>query len=753
VAESRWVGSPASVTLGIAVLIDRMMAGYNVISWLPSVPYARTELVRAQWWWVAVFCTGLVGTTVLMVIRAARTQSVRAPAVAYALLTLGAVATAPWGLPEVPTAREPWIWWLIGPSVVCAAIWAGLAWGTAYGAVLGFCFAVFRTTSAGGSADLRTAISQGLFAPAAALAIAAVALGMLKAARRADDLAQAAYAREGAAAMDRALAAERDQLDRLVHDDVLTTLTAAAHVQDGAAVEATKSLASATLVKLDELCYKAETDGAVTLSGLVQLAQTSALQVSPAVLFGTALPESLDGERLPAAAAEALLASTREALRNAVRHARARHVAVNWRAIREGPLLRVSSRVEDDGAGFEIGSVPADRLGLRLSMAERMRDAGGTCSVSSEPGVGTTVELAWTGASTAPNSPTRSPRPRAVHALPADFPVTQLMTLTWLLVGVGIFLGLLNANRFIEVAPAVLAMVAMCALAAVVLHAGRSLRLPTWAALSSVALIAAVAGLMDFALPKDRWPDAALWHFYPLQLVLVVLAIRRRIKIAIVGLLVLTVCYGWWSLRSDFGWTGLVIAVFGPAVFLLLAIIVTRRLRAITRRQDLAHQQEIVAAEESAGWYAARVQRSLWVADLIETASTTLTRIAAVDRDIPVPLKTEARLLEAGLREALIARNVMSDELAEVTDAARRRGVSVTFVDSRRGPVPPIVGRAVTSEVRAALQSSAVQKVVVRLGPGPHQVTSVVYQDGARTRLTTIDETGSWRSEEIESSG
>jgi hypothetical protein len=41
--------------------------------------------------------------------------------------------------------------------------------------------------------------------------------------------------------------------------------------------------------------------------------------------------------------------------------------------------------------------------------------------------------------------------------------------------------------------------------------------------------------------------------------------------------------------------------------------------------------------------------------------------------------------------------------------------------------------------------------VVVRLGPGPHQATSVVYQDGARTRLTTIDETGNWRSEEIES--
>ncbi|HZA30808.1 MAG TPA: ATP-binding protein [Propionibacteriaceae bacterium] len=752
-AEFRRAESPASVTLGIAVLIGRMMAGYNAISWLPSVPYAGPELLRTQWWWVAVFCTGLVSITVLMVVRAVRAQSVRGPAVAYALLTLGAVATAPWGLPEVPAAREPWIWWLIGPSVVCAAIWAGLAWGTAYGAVLGFCFAVFRSTSAGGSADLRTAISQGLFAPAAALAIAAVALGMLKAARRADDLAQAAYAREAVAAVDRALAAEREDLDRLVHDDVLTTLTAAAHAEDRAAVEATKSLASATLVKLEALCSKADTDGAVTLSGLVQLAQTSALQVSPAVVIGVELPESLNREKLPAVAAEALLASTREALRNAVRHAQPHHIAVSWRAVREGAQLRVSSRVEDDGAGFDVTSVPADRLGLRLSMTERMRDAGGSCSVSSEPGEGTTVELAWTGASTDPDSRMRTPRPRAVHALPADFPVAQLVTLTWLLVGMGIFLGLLNANRFIEMAPAVLAMVAMCVLAAVILHAGRSLRLPTWAAVSSVALTAVVAGLMDFTLPRDRWPDAALWHFYPLQLVLVVLAIRRRIKIAILGLLVLAVCYGWWSLRSEFGWTGLVIAVYGPAVFLLLAVIVTRRLRAIARRQDLSRHQEIVAAEESAGWYAARVQRSLWVADLIETASATLTKIAAADRDIPVALKTEARLLEAGLREALVARNVMSDELADVTDAARRRGVSVTFVDSRRGPVPPIVGRAVTSEVRAALESSAVQKVVVRLGPGPHQVTSVVYQDGPRTRLTTIDEAGNWQSEEIESGG
>ena len=201
VVDSGPAEAPGSVTRGIAVMTDRMMAGYNVISWLPSVPYARAELLRTQWWWIAVFCTGLVGTTVLMVVRAVRAHGVRAPAVIYALLTLGAVATAPWGLPDVPASREPWIWWLLGPSVDVPRSgrdWAG-AWRRRGHRLL---LRGVPTTSAGGAADLRTAISQGLFAPAAALAIAAVALGMLKAARRADDLAQDAYVRELAAVVD-----------------------------------------------------------------------------------------------------------------------------------------------------------------------------------------------------------------------------------------------------------------------------------------------------------------------------------------------------------------------------------------------------------------------------------------------------------------------------------------------------------------------------------------------------------------------
>ena len=59
----------------------------------------------------------------------------------------------------------------------------------------------------------------------------------------------------------------------------------------------------------------------------------------------------------------------------------------------------------------------------------------------------------------------------------------------------------------------------------------------------------------------------------------------------------------------------------------------------------------------------------------------------------------------------------MNEELADLTEEARRRGVSVTFVDSRHSPVSGVVGRAVMAEVRTALDSASVSRLVVRLGP------------------------------------
>jgi signal transduction histidine kinase len=80
-----------------------------------------------------------------------------------------------------------------------------------------------------------------------------------------------------------------------------------------------------------------------------------------------------------------------EALHNALRHAGGEaRIDVVLRC--EAGRLELS--VSDDGAGFEPAATGArsHRLGL-TTMAERARAAGGTLTVTSAPGAGTSVRL------------------------------------------------------------------------------------------------------------------------------------------------------------------------------------------------------------------------------------------------------------------------------------------------------------------------------------------------------------------------
>jgi signal transduction histidine kinase len=93
--------------------------------------------------------------------------------------------------------------------------------------------------------------------------------------------------------------------------------------------------------------------------------------------------------RLPAAREEAVYRVAQEALHNALRHARPRHVDVRLAGRDGGVVLEVS----DDGVGFDpAAEAAARRLGL-ASMRERARSAGGRLAVTSRPSAGTTVRL------------------------------------------------------------------------------------------------------------------------------------------------------------------------------------------------------------------------------------------------------------------------------------------------------------------------------------------------------------------------
>jgi two-component system nitrate/nitrite sensor histidine kinase NarX len=50
--------------------------------------------------------------------------------------------------------------------------------------------------------------------------------------------------------------------------------------------------------------------------------------------------------------------------------------------------------VGDDGCGFDLAQVPADRLGLGI-IRERAQAIGATIEIESQPGQGTRVTVAW----------------------------------------------------------------------------------------------------------------------------------------------------------------------------------------------------------------------------------------------------------------------------------------------------------------------------------------------------------------------
>jgi signal transduction histidine kinase len=85
----------------------------------------------------------------------------------------------------------------------------------------------------------------------------------------------------------------------------------------------------------------------------------------------------------------AVLAATREAMVNA-----ARHVGGEVAVYLENSAETLDIFIRDRGAGFDVDSLPADRLGVRESIVGRMSRSGGWATVGrGVGGIGTEIHL------------------------------------------------------------------------------------------------------------------------------------------------------------------------------------------------------------------------------------------------------------------------------------------------------------------------------------------------------------------------
>jgi len=188
---------------------------------------------------------------------------------------------------------------------------------------------------------------------------------------------------------------ERQRLARELHDSVSQALygiglgarTARALLdrdpaQASEPLEYVLSLADAGLAEMRALIFELRPDS-LEREGLVAALtkQTAALQGRHNLEVHTEFPEE---PALPIEVKEALYRIAQEALNNAIKHARARRVAVRL----EGGARTILLEVQDDGLGFDPLAEYPGHLGLR-TMQERTARLGGTLELESEPGRGT----------------------------------------------------------------------------------------------------------------------------------------------------------------------------------------------------------------------------------------------------------------------------------------------------------------------------------------------------------------------------
>jgi signal transduction histidine kinase len=175
---------------------------------------------------------------------------------------------------------------------------------------------------------------------------------------------------------------ERAEVAAHVHDSVLHTLTLIQrHVDDPREVT---RLARAQERELRTWLYRPVADPDATLTAALERA---AADVEDA--HGVAVELVTVGDCALDDPLRATLLATREALVNAAKYAGSSPISLFGEVEQEC----VTIFVRDRGDGFDLDTVPEDRLGVRQSIIGRMRRNGGSAVVHSAPGEGTEVQL------------------------------------------------------------------------------------------------------------------------------------------------------------------------------------------------------------------------------------------------------------------------------------------------------------------------------------------------------------------------
>jgi signal transduction histidine kinase len=290
----------------------------------------------------------------------------------------------------LPDGFRPWLWWATGTATMAMGMYLTKWWSVGFMGFMPISWFFLRISPIGGSGDVGSALLDSCYIVLFAAAVLAL-IGMLRAAayrvdQKNDEAAIAATTRATATATD----LERQKLDDLVHDQVLTTLILASKAEDLTARKQAAQSAEAAILRLEQTANEEQLP--------MQDISVRTFLESLSSIVSRGYPDcevtltALEDFPLPINVGMAFSDATIQAVTNSVQHA--------GKKVKREVHLKADARglkvvVKDDGRGFRVSAIPKNRFGVRHSIRRRVTSVGGQVNIQSAPRKGATIVMTW----------------------------------------------------------------------------------------------------------------------------------------------------------------------------------------------------------------------------------------------------------------------------------------------------------------------------------------------------------------------
>ncbi|MEP6477952.1 MAG: histidine kinase [Rhodoglobus sp.] len=378
----------------VELVISRSVAVFGIVFGAQTVPWLLGQLDEAQPLYLWVMVPAIFGSLVFALVASIINRWVRpAHGLVSICFMVGLIA---WPFAIISTDNVfPGIYWLYYLLTVATATGA-IAFSTPVAVVYLFLapviYGIVRVTPFGGAAPWQLATLETVYSVILGAAVVIIVTMLRQAAANVDAAQATALDRYSHAVRQHATEVERVQVDSIVHDSVLTTLLSAARAYTPEAEALSATMAGNAIGHLEAAARVSPDDGTtVRLSLLSQRIQDAAAGMS--MPFEVRV-SGVGTRSIPVQAAEAINSAAVQAMVNSVQHGGGAGTArwVEIRGVRPGGIEVI---VGDLGGGFSLELVPLERLGVRVSIIERLANAGGMADIDSAPGEGTIISIRW----------------------------------------------------------------------------------------------------------------------------------------------------------------------------------------------------------------------------------------------------------------------------------------------------------------------------------------------------------------------